>query len=459
MSGPRMILRGGTVVDGAGARAADVLISGEQVAAVVAPGTPVTDAVEHDVNGRFLLPGLIDGHVHFREPGLEHKEDWEHGSRAAAAGGVTTVIDMPNTRPSLTTPELARAKHRRIDGRTLVDYRFHAGVDPTDVGAIKAFGPREANTVKVFLSGHHTAPEVVRDPADLDRLCRVAADVGLTVLCHAEQDDVFALLDRWRGEPSSALEYEKHRPRTAAIVAVARLVELARRHGTRIHILHVSSREEADLISAAAAAGIPVSFEITGHHLTFTDDDVAGLGSLIRLRPAIREAADRDRLWEAAIDGTATNAGSDHAPHTRAEKSRPAPDAPPGLPGVQELFPALYTGLTHRLPQAGPAQLLPVVARLMGEGPARLFGLDHRKGRIAAGRDADLVVFDPAGSRRLTPDRIYARCGWSAYRDVTFAGAVEMTMRRGSVIYRSTPDGAEFGDPGGQWLEPSPGVT
>jgi dihydroorotase len=453
MSEPSLLLRGGQVVGETGARPADVLIRGAKVAAVHDPGTPVTADRVLDVAGRFLLPGLIDSHVHFREPGLAEKEDWEHGSRAAVAGGVTTVIDMPNTRPSLTTPELAWAKHRRIDGRTLVDYRFHAGVDPQDVDRVTAFGAREATSVKVFLSGHHTAPEVVRDPATLDRLCRLLAELGRTLICHAEQDDVFALLDRWQGEPRSPRDYERHRPRTAAIVAVAHLLELARRHGTRIHILHVSTMEEADLIAAAAADGLPVSFEVTGHHLTFTNDDIDRLRTLIRLRPAIRAVADRERLWRAVLAGQATTVGSDHAPHTRAQKALPAPDAPPGLPGVQELFPTFYTELTRRRPQAGPGELLPVAVRLLAGGPARLFGLAGRKGRIAPGLDADLVVFDPTRSEPFDATRVRAKCGWSAYEGRVFRGGIDLTLRRGAVVYRWADGAATFGDYAGQWLD------
>ena len=448
-----LVLAGGAVVTAAGVAAADVAVTGQRIAAVLPPGSGAVAAETQDVSGRFLLPGLIDSHVHFRQPGLSYKEDWAHGSRAAVAGGVTTVIDMPNTRPSLTTPHQAWAKHRIIDGTSLVDYRFHAGVNPADITLIKAFSPQEATSVKVFLSGHHTAPDVVRSPADLERLCVLMARMERVLVCHAEQDDVFALLDKWRGDPRSYLRCEEHRPRTAAIVAVARLIELARRHGTRIHVLHVSSREEADLLSAAADAGYPVSFEVTGHHLTFTNEDTRLLGSRIRLRPAIREPADRDRLWQAVLEGAATTLGSDHAPHTRAEKARPVPHAPPGLPGVQELLPAFYTGLAARRPDAGGADLLPIVVRLLADGPARLFGLSHRKGSIAPGMDADVVVFDAARQSLPGQRHIYAKCGWSAYQGLPLIGAVDATFRRGEAVYRWKPDRESFGQPDGAWLD------
>jgi len=452
MARPDLVLTGGTVVSSTGAHRADLVVHQGRVAALQPSGSACAAAQVIDVSGRYLLPGLIDSHVHFRQPGLEHKEDWVHGSRAAVAGGVTTVIDMPNTRPPLSSPADAWTKHRLVDGASLVDYRFHAGVDPADVSRVAAFTGREAGSVKVFLSGHHTAPEVVRDPVALDRICGLLADRGLTMVCHAEHDDVFALLDRWRGEPGSARDYESHRPRTAGIVAVAQLIDLARRHGTRIHVLHVSGREEADLLTAAAAVGLPVSFEVTGHHLTFTDADIEGLGSLIRLRPAIRDPADRDRLWQAVLERHALTVGSDHAPHTLAEKRRPAAQAPPGLPGVQELLATLYTGLVARQPGAGPAQLLPIVVRLLAEGPAQLFKLEHRKGALEPGRDADVVVFDPTRADPGAPRRIHAKCGWSAYSGLDFQGTVELTLRRGMVAYRRGTDEDFFGTPGGIWL-------
>lgn len=445
-----LLLAGGVVVNESGTTRADVAIRDGKISALLPPNTPVPARSVLDVRGRFLLPGLIDSHVHFRQPGLDHKEDWAHGSRAAVAGGVTTVIDMPNTLPPTNTPERAWSKHRLIAGTSLVDYRFHAGVDPADPSAIRKFTEREARSVKVFLSGHHTAPDVVRDPAALDEIVRVAADQRWVVICHAECDAVFGLIDAWRDPPRTVEDYEPSRPRSAGIVAVMRLIELARRHDARIHVLHVSSREEADLLTAANAAGVPVTFEVTGHHLTFTVADLGRLGSRIRLRPAIRDAADRDRLWEAVLRGHAATIGSDHAPHTAAEKGRPPADAPPGLPGVQELFLTVVTGLRERLPTAEYAALLPHAVRLLSAGPAGLFGIADRKGAIAPGMDADVVVFDP--HRNAASQRVHAKCGWSAYESRAFTGGIDRTLRRGALAYQWTPEAEDFGEPSGIWL-------
>nr|WP_198151563.1 dihydroorotase family protein [Kibdelosporangium sp. MJ126-NF4] len=447
-----VVVRGGQVVGPDGVRPADVAVVNGVIADVLPVGSSVSGVKEIDATGRFVLPGLIDSHVHFRTPGLTAKEDWPHASRAAVASGVTTVFDMPNTRPATFTPADVHAKDAEVRGTSLVDYRFHAGVDPDAVGTLREFTSTEASTAKAFLTGHHTAPHVLRDPARLDELFVLAKQRGLRLLFHAEDDDVFALLDSWRGAPRVHRDYESYRPRSGGIVAVAKLIELARRHGTAVHVLHVSSREEADLLTAAGATGLPVTWEVTGHHLSFTAADTVHYGSRIRLSPAIRDQADQDRLWSAVINGEVSTVGSDHAPHAFADKVLDVPDAPPGLPGVQELFPCLYTGLRRRVPDAEPGELLRIVTRLMAAEPARLFGVAHRKGAVAPGLDADLVLFDPAVNWSFGQGDVQAKCGWSAYAGWMFTGRVERTIRRGRTVYRCDGGRAVFGDPDGEWL-------
>ncbi len=449
-----VVVRGGHVVGPDSVRPADIAVANEVIVDVLPAGSSVSAIEEIDAAGRFVLPGLIDSHVHFRTPGLTDKEDWAHASRAAVAGGVTTVFDMPNTKPATFTPADTHAKDAAVRDNSLVDYRFHAGVDPDAVGSLREFTSAEALTAKAFLTGHHTAPHVLRDPARLDELFAVAKQCGLRLLFHAEDDDVFALLDRWRGAPGGYSDYESYRPRSGGIVAVAKLIELARRHGTAVHVLHVSSREEADLLTAAGATGLPITWEVTGHHLSFTAADTVHYGSRIRLSPAIRDQADQDRLWAAVIRGEVSTVGSDHAPHAMADKVLDAPDAPPGLPGVQELFPSLYTGLRRRLPEAEPGELLRIVTRVLAAEPARLFGIANRKGVIAPGLDADFVVFDPTANWSFGPGDVQAKCGWSAYAGWMFTGRVERTVRRGRTVYRRDSGRTVFGVPDGKWLTP-----
>ncbi|TFE42853.1 dihydroorotase [Streptomyces sp. ICN441] len=431
---PDLVVSGRRLVTPQGVRRGHLLISGGRITAITDTDTAPASAGRLDAGDHYVLPGLVDSHVHFRTPGLTHKEDWEHGSRAAVRGGVTTVMDMPNTVPPTLAPETLLAKARQVAGRSLVDMRFHIGLDPARPELLADLDASVATSAKVFMAGHHTAPTVVRDPAALEKAFAAAAEGGVQLVLHAEDDGLFALLDAWWGEPGSYLEYERRRPRTGGIVAVAKVVELVRRYGTRAHILHLSSAEEADLVCAAQAAGYPVTFEVTGHHLSFTDDDTRRLGARTRLSPSIRGRADQDRLWRALVDGQLTTLGSDHAPHTVAEKTGTVAGSPPGLPGVQELAVAVWTGMRRRRPDEDPDTAATRLARHLSQRPAELFRLPG-KGRIAPGADADLVVFAPDTPWMLSAHDVESKCGWSAYEGWTFTGRVERTLRAGRTVW------------------------
>ncbi|MEU9313571.1 dihydroorotase family protein [Streptomyces sp. NPDC048256] len=438
------------LVTPAGVRAGTVLIAGGRVLSVQDAGAaPPPGVTTLDAGDCYVLPGLIDSHVHFRTPGLTHKEDWEHGSRAAAAGGVTTVLDMPNTVPPTLTAEDVRAKAELVRGHSLVDHRFHIGADPDHPEALAALDPAVATSAKVFMAGHHTAPTVFRDPAQLEKAFIAAAEGGVRLVLHAEDGELFALLDQWWGAPDSYLDYEARRPRTGGIAAVAKVVELVRRHHTKAHILHLSSREEADLVCAARAAGLPVTFEVTGHHLSFTDTDTRRLGARTRLSPSIRRQSDQDRLWQALVAGEAATIGSDHAPHTVEEKTRTVQESPPGLPGVQELAVAVWTGMRRRRPEEHPDVAVTRLVRHLSERPAELFDL-RDKGRIAPGADADLVFFAPDDTWMLSARDVRAKCGWSAYEGWTMTGRVRRTIRRGETLWDA--DDASFGSYEGRWI-------
>ncbi|MFJ5711754.1 dihydroorotase family protein [Streptomyces sp. NPDC093105] len=431
---PDLVVSGRRLVTPDGVRAGHVLIAGGRIIAVAGADTAPAHVERIDAGDHYVLPGLIDSHVHFRTPGLTYKEDWEHGSRAAVRGGVTTVMDMPNTVPPTLDPVAVAEKARLVAGRSLVDLRFHIGLDPARPELLAELDPAVATSAKVFMAGHHTAPTVVRDPVVLERAFAAAAEGGVQLVLHAEDDGLFALLDAWWGDPGSYLEYERRRPRTGGIVAVAKVIELARRYGTAAHILHLSSAEEADLVCAARAAGYPVTFEVTGHHLSFTDQDTRRLGARTRLSPSIRGQLDQDRLWRALVAGQAATLGSDHAPHTVEDKTRSVADSPPGLPGVQELAVAVWTGMRRRRPDEDPDVAVTRLVRHLSHLPAELFRLPG-KGRIAPGADADLVIFAPDTPWMLSAHDVESKCGWSAYEGWTFTGRVERTLRAGRTVW------------------------
>ncbi|MEU2337855.1 dihydroorotase family protein [Streptomyces sp. NPDC013172] len=442
-----LVVEGGRVVTPDGVRDANVVVRDGRIAELLPPEAPLPAGRLVDARGRYVLPGLIDSHVHFRTPGLEYKEDWDHGSRAALAGGVTTVIDMPNTRPPSLDEAGLLAKAELIEGTSWTDYRFHIGADPDRPELLAELDPRIATSAKIFMAGHHTAPVVFRDEEQLRRAFAAAARGGVRLVLHAEDQHVFDLLDADSGTPDSYAQYEPHRPRSGGIVAVARVIHLVREYGTKAHVLHVSSAEEADLLTAAAAEGLPLTFEVTGHHLSFTHDDTTRRGPRTRLSPAIRECRDQKRLWRAVLNGEAATLGSDHAPHTVEEKNRPPADAPPGLPGVQELATGVWTGLLTR--GTGPDAAAAHLARLMGEGPARLFGLPG-KGRLEPGADADLTLLDPSARWQFSARDVHALCGWSAYEGWTFTGRFTTTVKAGRVCWDART--GFTGRPEGRWL-------
>ncbi|NLU73943.1 dihydroorotase family protein [Streptomyces sp. HNM0575] len=447
---PELAVTAGKLVTPSGVRAGTLLIgdgrilSVEDEGAAPPPGVPVVDAGD-----RYVLPGLIDSHVHFRTPGLTHKEDWEHGSRAAVTGGVTTVMDMPNTVPPPLTEDGLREKNEIVRGHSLVDYRFHIGADPEHPETLSHIDPAVATSAKIFMAGHHTAPTVFRNPDELEKSFIAAAEGRVQLVLHAEDGALFSLLDDWWGAPDSYLDYEARRPRSGGIAAVAKVLELVRRHGTRAHILHLSSGEEADLVCAARSAGLPVTFELTGHHLSFTDTDTRRLGARTRLSPSIRQQRDQDRLWQALFAGDVATIGSDHAPHTVEEKTRTVQESPPGLPGVQELAVAVWTGMRRRRPDEDPDVAMARLVRHLAAGPAELFGL-RGKGRIEPGADSDLVFFAPHDTWMLSARDVRAKCGWSAYEGWTMTGRVTRTMRRGHVVWDA--ETGAFGSYDGRWI-------
>ncbi|MET9303683.1 dihydroorotase family protein [Micromonospora aurantiaca] len=435
-----------------GVRTAAVAVDNGTVTALLDDVDGVTADSFLDVRGRYVLPGLIDSHVHFRTPGLTYKEDWAHGSRAAAAGGVTTVFDMPNTRPALTDPAEVAGRAAAIAGSSLVDFRFHLGTSSQGLATIDDLRPRDAVSVKIFMAGHHTAPNVLGGQKELEYAFAAAAERGVRLVLHAEDQAVFALLDAANPAPTTYVGLEPARPRSGGIVAVARVIELVRRFNTKAHILHVSSLEEVALLVAARRTGLPVTFEVTGHHLSFTAADTERLGARIRLSPAIRSAADREALWHALHAGDVDTLGSDHAPHTIEEKLRPLPDAPPGIPGVQELATAVFTGMRRREPETPVDQHLMILARHLAQRPAELFGISARKGTIATGMDADFAVFDAHHPWMFGERDVQSKAGWSAYEGWTMAGRIVTTIRRARVIWDGE-NGPGFGDPDGVWLD------
>ncbi len=400
-----LVLAGGVIVNQDGVGAGDIGIRGGRIAAL---GRVTGDAGERiNCRGLHILPGAIDTQVHFREPGLEHKEDLESGSRAAIMGGITAVFEMPNTNPATTSEAALADKIRRATGRMHCDFAFWIGGTHENTEALPELERLPAAAgVKVFM-GSSTGDLLVEDDAGvaaiLSRLSRRAA-------FHSEDEPRLKERQRLRvaGDASS---HPVWRDEIAALTSTRRLVAIAHRTGSQIHILHVSTAEEIDFLADHKDIA---SVEVTPHHLTLTDADYARFGTLIQMNPPVRAARHRDRLWSGLAEGIADILGSDHAPHTLEEKAKPYPESPSGMTGVQTLLPIMLDHVA-----AGRLSLQRLVD-MTSAGPARLFGIVG-KGRLAVGYDADLSIVDLKRRQTIRNDWIASKAGWTPYdgREVT----------------------------------------
>ena len=433
-----IVFKGTTVVDHTGAGEADLGIRDGRIAAIGDIGEGLAGETI-DAAGLHILPGVIDTQVHFREPGMEHKEDLETGSRAAVLGGVTAVFEMPNTRPPTTSREALAAKVAAATGRMHCDFAFFVGATRDNVDEL---GELEllpgAAGVKVF-AGSSTGDLLVDDE---ETLARVLAKIRRRASFHSE--DEARLNERMslqrEGDPSSHTEW---RDPIAALASTERLLRLATEAGKRIHILHVSTAAEMELLALHKDVA---SVEVTPQHLTLsTPDAYERLGTRAQMNPPLRDRSHQERLWWGLSQGVVDVLGSDHAPHTLEEKSGSYPATPSGMPGVQTLVPVMLDHVN-----AGRLSLARFVD-LTSAGPQRLFSIAG-KGRIAVGYDADLTIVDLKAERVVEDAWLGSKCGWSPFTGQKFKGWPVGTVVRGRLAMwdgeLGTADGAavRFGE-------------
>ncbi len=418
-------VRGGTLVDERGARPGDVWIEAGRVRAAGRDLRPPAEVPVLDAAGRLVLPGLIDPQVHFREPGLEHKEDLESGARAAVAGGVTSFMEMPNTRPSTTDPERLSDKLARAAGRAAADHAFFLGATEENADRLGDWErlPGCAG-VKVFM-GSSTGNLLVADDPTIERVLRSGER---RVAVHSEDEP--RLRERYAALGADA-RVEQHpdvRDVETAVRSTRRLLDLVERTRRRVHVLHLSTAEEVALVRERDLGEL-VTCEVTPNHLFLEAPDCyERFGSRAQMNPPVRDRRHRDALREALADGTIACIGSDHAPHTLEEKARPYPESPSGIPGVQTILGLLLTAV-----QDGWLTLADVV-RVTCTGPADVYGI-ARKGRLVPGADGDCVVVDPDERGPLPLEWLESRAGYSPYEGRELFGWPETTVLRGRIAY------------------------
>ncbi|MCB4767492.1 dihydroorotase [Ancylobacter sp. Lp-2] len=414
-----LLLKGGTVVNQDGVAVRDVGVTGGRIAGIGSFDTAQAGETV-DCAGLHVLPGIIDTQVHFREPGMEHKEDLETGSRAAVMGGVTAVFEMPNTNPLTTSASALEDKIARATGRMHCDFAFFVGGTHDNVKDLPELEmlPGAAG-IKVFI-GSSTGSLLVADDPGVREILKV---IRRRASFHCEDEPRLAERKGLR-VPGDASSHPVWRDEIAALTATTRLVNLAREVGKRVHVLHVTSAEEMLFLAANKDVA---SVEVTPHHLTMDSSWYQRLGSLVQMNPPVRDARHREALWAALAAGVVDVLGSDHAPHTLEEKAKPYPDSPSGMTGVQTLVPMMLDHVN-----AGRLTLERFVD-LSSAGPARLFNI-ATKGRIAVGYDADFTVVDLKRRETITNGWIASRPGWTPYDGVEVTGWPVGTFLRGSKV-------------------------
>jgi dihydroorotase len=410
------ILKGGTVVNHDGEGVRDIAIAAGRIAAIGDVGSSAAEVI--DCRGLHVLPGVIDSHVHFREPGLTHKEDLESGSRGAVLGGVTAVFEMPNTEPPTTSAQAAADKVARAHHRMHCDFAFYVGGtrENTDELAELERLPGVCG-VKVFM-GSSTGSLLVEDDAGVRDILKV---IRRRAAFHSE--DEYRLRERMHlrvdGDPRS---HPVWRDATAALMCTQRLIRLAHATGKRVHVLHVTTADEIALLAEHKDVA---TAEATPAHLTLAAPECyERLGTLAQLNPPVRDAAHRDGIWRGLAQGVIDSIGSDHSPHTREEKSHAYPKTHSGMTGVQTLLPVML----HHV-NAGRLSLARLVD-LTSAGPARIYGIAG-KGRIAAGYDADLTIVDLERRETIGNRWIASRSGWTPYDGLSVTGWPVGTFVRG----------------------------
>jgi dihydroorotase len=415
-----LILKGGTVVNHDGEGVRDLGIRAGRFAAI-GDLSRASAGETIDCRGLYVLPGVIDSHVHFREPGLTHKEDLETGSRSAVLGGVTAVFEMPNTDPTTTSADALADKVKRAHHRMHCDFAFYVGATRENTRELRDLERLPgACAVKVFM-GSSTGSLLIEDDAGVREVLR---NIRRRAAFHSE--DEYRLRERMHlrveNDPRS---HPVWRDAAAALMCTQRLIALARETGKRVHVLHVTTKEEAAFLANHKDVA---TAEATPSHLTLAAPECyERLGTFAQLNPPIRDAVHREGLWRGLAQGVIDSVGSDHSPHTREEKSHPYPNTHSGMTGVQTLVPIM---LDH---VASGRLTLARFIDLTSAGPARVFGI-AAKGRIAAGYDADLTVVDLKRRETIRDDWMASRAGWTPFNGVEVTGWPVGTFVRGRKV-------------------------
>ena len=426
-----LLIRNAEIINERKRYKASVLLNKQRIEAIYKENIPdeiLTHSEIVNAEGLWLLPGMIDDQVHFREPGLTHKADIYSESRAAIAGGITSYMDMPNTIPQTTTVENLNQKFDRAKETSMANYSFFIGATNENLNELKRKGARRAAAVKVFM-GSSTGNMLVDDETVLDR---IFSEVNQIIAAHCESESIIAEnKEKYIKEQGSELDVRFHpciRSAEACYASSLEAVRLAKKHNARLHLFHLSTEKEISLLEANPLPEKRITSEVCVHHLWFTDEDYEQKGNLIKWNPAIKSRADRDALRKALIEGRIDLVATDHAPHTLKEKQGSCLLAASGGPMVQH-------ALVVMLELAKQGVFTPeLVVEKTAHNPAILFGIQDR-GFIREGYYADLVLIDPNQSWIVAKENLFYKCGWSPLEGEVFSHKIIKTIVNGHIVY------------------------
>jgi dihydroorotase len=444
-----LIVKNGTVVNPDGRMEADIAINDGRFVAIADRGElGLTATEEVDATGLHVLPGVIDGHVHFREPGMEYKEDWRTGSTAAVYGGVTVVLDMPNTIPRTDTAERVQQKQHLAEEKSYVDFGILGLLSTESVPELRAMADAGVVGYKCFLGETIGKIPPPTDGELLEGLA-VIADIGLRVGFHAENDAIMQHLIRKMKEAGrkDPLAHVESRPAIAEVESIQRVGLYARHTGARIHIFHLASRDGLDMIDEWRAKGVDITTETGVHYVFYESQDMVRLGARLRMNPPVRSKDHGDYLFEGIKDGRVDLIASDHSPHTEEEKLKgDIWEAISGFPGVE-------TGLKFFLTRGVNAgrMTLEQLVRATSEGPAKTWGIWPQKGAIRLGSDGDLTIVDLDKEGVIREAELHSKNHITPFDGVPFKGAAVSTIIRGQVVVR---DGELVGQSQGKLVVP-----
>ena len=422
MKNYKILIKNGTIVDSKTQIKKDVLISNGKIKKVEKNINPQADRII-DACQKFIIPGVIDPQVHFREPGLTHKEDIKSGSRAAVCGGITTFFEMPNTNPATTNSKLLEEKFKIAEKSSVANFSFFLGATPNNIDEIKNL---KGNCgVKIFM-GSSTGDLLVDRDSDIEKIFKYCNKI---IAIHSEDEQVLNETAKTIKNPNFS-DHPNMRPVKAAVTSTNKAINFALKYKKRLHVLHLSTSEEVKIIRKIKNTGL-VTSETTPQHLLLSAPDIYDdIGSYAQMNPPIREKYHQEELWKGLFDGTINCIATDHAPHTIQEKNKPYGIAPSGMPGVETSLPLMLNQVNK-----GKITLQDII-KWMCENPAKIYQIKN-KGFIKEGFDADIALVDLNKIKTIRAKNMQSKCGWSAFEGLEVKGWPIMTIVNGNIVYEN----------------------